>query len=375
MSKKIVIIVNKGNFFLSHRLNIAERAIREGYEVHLISDASKIDLEKIIRKGIKFHQVPFSRTFKNLFIEIKTLLLLFRILIRVKPQLIHNVTIKPIIYVNLVCKILHHKEIINSISGLGYIFVNKNIKNSILKFFILRLYKFFFNSKTVRVILQNEEEKNFLIRSNITHRNNLRLIPGAGVDTSKYRPPKKFVNKNIIVFAARMIKEKGAIELVQAANKLVQMNYNLKVILLGKVDNEYPTHIKESVINKWCEKSFIEWHGNVDNVIPYYQKASIVCMPSYYSEGVPKALIEAASIGKPIITSDMPGCRSIVKHNFNGILVEPRNIDSLVNAIKFLLDNPKVCEIYGLNGRKHAITTFDEKRIVDLTLGIYKEII
>ncbi len=375
MNKKIAIVVHKGNVFLSHRVNIAEKAIKEGYEVHVLTDASEAVAKEIKRKGIHFHQVPFSRTFRNIFFELKTLIYLFNIIRKLKPNLVHNVTIKPIIYVNLICKILRHKKIINSISGLGYIFVNKNLKNTILKFFVLQLYKFFFKSENVRIILQNIEEKKYLEKHNIDYKGNLRLVPGAGVNMSKYIPSKSFENKNIVVFAARMIREKGVEEVVNASEKLFKMNYNIKLILLGEVDEEYPTHIKKNLLKSWSKKNFIEWYGHVDNIIPFYQMATLVCMPSYYSEGVPKSLIEAAAIAKPIITTDMPGCRSIVKHNYNGLLVEPKNIASLVKSIKYLLDNPDICRTFGLNGRNYAKEMFDETKIVKLTLDIYNEII
>ena len=374
MTKKLAIVVNKANFFLSHRINIALSAQKEGYQVHLISDGMPDDISKITHKGIIFHQISFTRTYKNIFVEMRTIIELFLKYKKIKPYIIHHVTIKPIVYGNIVCKLINQKRIVNSISGLGYIFVNKNIRNKILKFFVLKLYKLFFNSESVRVILQNEEEKDFLLKNKVSNERSLRLVPGAGVNTSLFRPPDSFKNKNIIVFAARMIKEKGVEDLVNAVEKLHSMNYDLKLILLGGVDRDYPTHIKKTTLEKWNKKTFIDWYGHTDNVVSFYQIASIVCMPSYYSEGVPKSLIEAAAVGKPIITTDMPGCRSIVINEFNGLLVKPRNINELTNSIKYLLDNPNICSEFGKNGRTHALRTFDEKKIIDLTLSVYKEI-
>ena len=374
MKKKLAIVVNKANFFLSHRINIALSAQKEGYEVHLISDGMPDDISKITQKGIIFHQTYFSRTYKNIFVEMRTIIELFLKYKKIKPYIVHHVTIKPIVYGNIVCKLISQKRIVNSISGLGYIFVNKNFKNRILKFFVLKLYKLFFNSKSVRVIVQNEEEKGFLLKNKVSNEHNLRLVPGAGVNTSKFCPPDSFSNRNIIVFAARMIKEKGVEDLVNAVEKLHSMKYNLKLILLGDVDKDYPTHIRKTTLEKWDKKTFIDWHGHTDNVVNFYQIASIICMPSYYSEGVPKSLIEAAAVGKPIITTDMPGCRSIVKNKFNGLLVKPKNVNGLTSSIKYLLDNPKICSELGKNGRIHALRTFDEKRIINLTLSIYEEI-
>ena len=375
MPKRIVIVVNKADFFLSHRLNFAIELKQRGFQIHILSNGTINDIEKINNHGFKFHQLNFSRSVKNLFFEIKTIYNLYYLYKLIKPDVIHHVTIKPIIYGNIACKALGITKIINSISGLGYIFINSDIKNKIIKFIIIKMYKLFFSGDTKRVILQNQDEFNFLLENNISLRENLRLIPGAGVNTNIFKPSYNFSDDRCVVFAARMIKEKGAEELVQAIIRLNLENFDIKLVLLGNIDTEYPSHIKEETLKSWSENEFIKWHGYSNNVLSYYQKATIICMPSYYSEGVPKSLIEAASVGKPIITTDMPGCRAIVKNNFNGILVRPKNIDDIVEAIKFLILNPDKASLYGKNGRELVKQEFDEKIIVQSTINIYEELI
>jgi glycosyltransferase involved in cell wall biosynthesis len=375
MQKVIVIVVNKANFFLSHRLNFALELKKKGFQIHILSDGTNYDVEKIRNHGLFFHQINFSRVFNGLFFEIKTIWNLYFLYKSIKPDVIHHVTIKPIIYGNFICKVLGKKKIINSISGLGFLFIDKSIKSKFAKYFIIKMYKSFFKGASKRVILQNEDEYNFLLKNNISNRENLRLIPGAGVNTNIFKPSNEINENRNIVFAARMIKDKGAEELVEAVIKLNEEKFNISLILLGGIDKEYPSHIEEERLIKWSKNKFIKWLGHTNDILSYYQKAFIVCMPSYYSEGVPKSLIEAASVGKPIITTDMPGCRSIVKNNYNGILVRPKNIEDIVRAVKFFINNPDKVNQYGKNGRELVKQKFDEKIIVESTIKIYEELV
>jgi glycosyltransferase involved in cell wall biosynthesis len=375
-SKKLLIVVNEAWFFNSHRLSFALYAKQNGYDVHIAANGDEISELRIIESGLKFHNIPFKRSSTNIFVELFTLLKLIRLYINIKPVIVHHVTIKPIVYGSIAARLSSIPFVVNAISGLGFVFINTGFFASIRKNLISYFYKYMFNQNNVRVIFQNPDERNLLLNKNIVSKQYSSLIKGAGVNLDEFAP-----NFNLkeevptIVLSARMIWDKGIKEFVNAALILKERGAKAKFILVGAIDYDYPRFVEEEILQEWTNKGIVTWLGYRDNISEIYQKSSIVCMPSFYSEGIPKSLIEAAACGKPIVTTNMPGCREIVKNNFNGILVEPRDEKSLANALEILINDFDLRLEYGLNGRRMAEEEFGIERINRMTLNVYESLI
>ena len=212
-----------------------------------------------------------------------------------------------------------------------------------------------------------------LLSENIVNENNSYLIKGAGVDLDVFTPKQIFLEIPVVVLAARMIWDKGVREYVNAATILKDRGIKAKFLLVGGIDYGYPNFIKKEKLQEWNKNGIISWLGFCDNIHEIYQKSSIVCLPSFYSEGIPKSLIEAAACAKPIVTTDMPGCREIVKDGFNGILVPPKNDLLLANALETLINSPELRSNYGSNGLILVKKGFSSDTVNRMTLDLYRQ--
>jgi len=229
-----------------------------------------------------------------------------------------------------------------------------------------------FNRKNVRVIFQNPDERNLLLKNNIVSSKYSYLIKGAGVDLNIFSPKDNVLKVPVVVLAARMIWDKGVGEYIGAIKILKKRGVVAKFLLAGAVDYGYPRFIEKKQLQEWSDKGIVTWLGYCNNMHEVYQQSSIVCLPSFYSEGIPKSLIEAAACGRPIVTTDMPGCREIVKDNFNGLLVRPKDDLSLANALEILINSSDLRVRYGSNSRKIAEDGFGSDKINRMTVNVYK---
>jgi len=318
-STKLVFFVNCPNFFLSHRLELALRAKDDGHEVHVIAPKTGkyIDIQK---KGINFHEIKLIRSKFKLFSEISSMYRLNTLLNYIQPNIIHNVTIKPILYGTFVS--LFHKSIkvVNAISGFGYIFSTHSIKTQFLKFFLLIFFKILFLSKRVWVIVQNSDDRYILNSKKIIPESRIVLIKGSGVNLKEFPIQHKYPKEKNVVLMSRMLWDKGVGEFVEAAKSIQTKHSDINFFLVGDPDVNNPQNIDTKQLQTWHNSGVIKWIRHTNDQLEIFKMSTIVCLPSY-REGLPKVLLEAASCAKAIIATDVPGCREIVKHNINGILV------------------------------------------------------
>ena len=237
----------------------------------------------------------------------------------------------------------------------------------------MKAYHFSLNNKQSISIFQNPDDMALFNNNNIVSKKNCVIIPGCGVDYNKYKPTEKPDGIPIVIFPARIIGDKGANEFVEASRILKSKKINVRLVLVGKNDTQNPTNIKEEKIIEWANEGIIEWWGFSEDMVSIFAKASIICLPSY-REGLPRVLIEAASSGLPIITTDVPGCREIVKNNFNGILVQVKNSNAIADAIITLLKEPQLINYMGANGRKLAMNEFNEENFIKNSIKIYEDL-
>jgi glycosyltransferase involved in cell wall biosynthesis len=303
----------------------------------------------------------------------RTIRAIVRLLCSAKPDLIHNVTIKPVLYGSLVARILHSPATVNAISGMGYVFIAPGLKGRIERIPINLAYRVALAGSRTRVIFQNPDDIESFISNELVDEK-IALIRGSGVDVNKFVPAPEPPGIPVVMLASRLLIDKGVIEFIEAARLLRDWKISCRVVLVGDPDPGNPASIPEKELRSWEEQGWIEWWGyktEMERVLPL---ASVIVLPSY-REGLPKVLLEAAAVGRPIVATDVPGCREIVKDGENGLLVSPRDGSSLAYAIRRLVENPEERVRMGSVGREMVVNEFSTEKVVGRTLSIYEELL
>lgn len=371
LGKKLFIVVNVDWFFLSHRLPIAVAAINNGYDVTILAIEEEGKGDEIRSHGLRFIALPSTRGGTNIYSEFKLLRFLISIYRKEKPDIVHHVAIKPVLYGTIAARISGIPKIINAISGLGSLFLEESA--SITNKFVKLLYKYVLRSKSVAVIIQNNYDKEELMALSRLDQDQFCLIEGSGVELRKY--PYSIPNigeEIIIVLASRLLWDKGIAEFVNAAKEIkAKFRDKVKFILAGKLDPQNISAISRSQIANWEEEGLLEYVGFISDMYEFYKTSDIVVLPSY-REGLPKSLIEAMAVGRPIITTDVPGCNSVVINNVNGFLVKVKSVAPLVNALNKLILDTELRLRMGEEGRKLVVNRFSLKIVVDKTMNLYR---
>jgi len=373
-NKKLLFLVTEDWYFCSHRLSLACAAKNAGYDV-VVATHVQIHGEIITQKGLRILEIKMRRRSSGLVGELYALLDVIRIYKREQPDIVHHVALKPVL-VGSVAAIFYKKiKVVNAIAGLGFVFSSKRLSARLLKPVIMLSLRWLLNQKVSRVIVQNPDDFGLLIESMNIQRDKIALIRGAGVDISSFTYIPEPDGDVVVVLVARMLWDKGIAEYVEAVRRLKQRGLSFRAVLVGSPDDDNPASITTTQLEKWNEEGFVEWKGHVDNIASVWSNSHISILPSYYGEGVPKSLIEAAACGRPIVTTDMPGCREIVKHQVNGFLVPPRDVDSLASAISNLILDKTLRERMGRAGRERVEAEFSEDIVINKTLALYESLL
>lgn len=371
---RLLFLVNVDWFFLSHRLPIALAAKKAGMEVY-VAAADTGHGKTITASGLHFINIPFSRKGTGLFRELLLLPVILRLFLRLRPALVHNVTIKPVIYGSLVARLFSKTAVVNAITGMGFVFSADKKAGRLLRM-VKIAYRLALGKKRMRVIFQNESDRSIFLQHKLTSPEKTVLIRGSGVDCELFKPSEAIVDneKPIVLLASRMIRDKGVETFVEAAQIVKQECPQVRFVLAGMVDEGNPNAISAGCIRGWEEQGLVEWWGHRTDMAGVISRAAVVSLPSYYPEGVPKILIEAAASGKAIVTTNRPGCNDIVKDGVNGILVPEKDPKALAGALIKLLNNPDLRRRYGQEGRNIAVSGFSEDAVVKKTMALYKEV-
>ncbi|EEV7658269.1 glycosyltransferase family 4 protein [Escherichia coli] len=365
--KKILFIVNVDKFFISHRLPIALECIKNGYEVHLT--CAMTDSTSYLQKlGIITHPIPLSRAGISILNEINTCFHIYNTVKKIKPDIVHMVTVKPVAYGGVVCKLLKIKKRVASISGLGYAFIDQSIKAKIIKNIVVLLYRISLKNKNTSVIFQNLNDKDYFTNCGIIKKHQSVLIRGSGVDLVRYKVKPEPLGKPVVMLVSRLLYDKGIREFIDAV-RLVKQKIDFSAVLVGSIDAN-PNSAKENEIMQWQNEGIIEYWGYRDDIPEVLCQSNLVVLPSY-REGLPKCLIEAAACGRAVVTTDVPGCRDAIIPNVTGILVEVKDHITLANAIETLIINPELRHQMAVKGRELAEQVFDIDNVVKLHLEIY----
>ena len=376
--KKIIINLTEDWFFVSHFLGRAVDARKSGYDIYI--SCNETDKRKIIEKNkIKFFPLALDRRGVNPLYEFIIFLKYCYLFYKIKPDIIHNVGHKPIIYGSFAAKLLNIKSVINAPIGMGFVFSSNSIKAKLLKPILLFLFRLTLNThhgkdKENRVVFENSDDMNFFIRKKFVKKSDVKLIRGAGVKIDNNLKIKKKIKKNITVaLVARMLKDKGIFEFVEAAKILKKKNIKSRFLLVGDIDPKNPTSIKSDILKTWHKDQIIEWLGWIKNINKILFETDILCLPSY-REGLPKSLLEGAALGLPLVTTNTVGCREIVIDGLNGYLVPIKNSEKLAYAIEKLIIDEDLRFRMGKESFKMALSKFSAKIINSQTISLYNEL-
>lgn len=372
---RLLFIINVDWFFISHRLPIALRALEVGYEVHILCTITK-HADYLGDLGFIVHPFDFSRSGKNVIKEISCFYKLYQLVKNLKPDLVHLVTIKPVLYGGIIARILGVPGVVSAISGLGFLFVEREgVKTRFLRSAALILYRFAMGHPNQRVIFQNPTDMNTLVNTGSVQKNKTKMIRGSGVNLFDYPMRGEPDGIPVIIMASRLLKDKGVYEFVAAARIIKEKGINAKFQLVGESDPGNPESVAEDALQAWKIDGIVECLGYRSDIAELFSLAHIVTLPSYYREGLPKVLIEAATCGRPVITTDEPGCRDAIEPGVSGVLVPARDAMALAEAIEDLLSHDERRRKMGYAGRNLAEREFSIENVVANHLDIYRELL
>ena len=367
---KILFFANTGWYLYNFRLPLLKALKQRGDELVLISPPDQY-INKLQSAGFRWLPLPFARGGINPFRDAVALVQLIALYSRERPDLVHHFTVKCVIYGTFAARILGIKGIVNAITGLGSVFSDGSVVRRWVQELVRILYKLALPGTVV--IFQNEDDKGLFIKRGIVDPGHTRVIRGSGVDLNQFTPKQESDSVPLIILPARLLWNKGVGEFVQAA-RLLKPETSARFALVGELGEDNPAGIGGEQVESWIGENIIEWWGWIEDMASVYKQAHIVCLPSY-REGIPRTLIEAAASGRAIVTTDVPGCREVVRHEINGLLVPAKDFRALADSLAYLIANPQVRKKMGLAGRMIVQEHFSTDRIVRETVEIYQDLV
>lgn len=369
-SPRLLIVVNDAAFFLSHRLALALGARDAGFDVHVATPRDEASA-RIESAGLSFHAIPLSRRGTSPSAELRTIAALVALYRELRPDIVHHVTAKPILYGGLAARIARVPAVVNAVSGLGYVFISERARERALREAIRATYRVVTSHPNCAVIFQNMDDRRVFGDAIRTSR--VVMIPGSGVDLTTFRPTPLPDGTPLVVLPSRMLWDKGVGEFVEAARLLKSRGVSARFALVGGVDPGNPAGVPRERIDEWTKEGVVEWWGMRADMPEVLASATIVCLPSY-REGMPKALLEACASGRPIVTTDVPGCRDALTGGDYGVLVAARDATCLADALGMLLaDRPRL-ERMASSATANA-PTFAVERVLETTIDLYRSLL
>jgi len=369
---RIVYLVTEDWVFVSHRLPIARAARDAGFDVVVATRVAQHGAA-IEAEGFTLVALPWSRRSRNPFRELATLAHLVALYRRLKPTIVHHVAVKPALIGSLAARIAGVPNVVNAITGLGYVFSSTSPRARLLRPIVRWGFRLLLKRGDSRIVVQNPDDGAALARECAIEPGRIRLIRGSGVDLDRFQATPEPVSGTIrATLASRMIWDKGIGDLVEAARILKRRGAAVTAILAGKPDPDNPASIPESRLRAWHEEGIVEWRGFVADMPGLWAESHIAVLPSFYGEGVPKCLIEAAACARPIVAADGPGLREIVRDGENGLLVPARDPEALADAVGRLAAEAGERVRMGAAGRRLAETGFGDRQVAAETLALYR---
>jgi glycosyltransferase involved in cell wall biosynthesis len=330
---------------------------------------------QIVAEGFPHHAVPVRRGTLAPWTELEAVRALLALYRAVAPDVVHHVTLKPVLYGTLAARLAGVPAVVNAIAGLGYLYgEDGGAKQKVLRATFSSIARAVFRHPRMRFIFQNPEDREVFVATGLARAEHSELIRGSGVDTAVFRPAPEPDTAPMVVLASRLLWDKGVGDFVDAARRLKAEGVAARFALVGEPDPRNPRTVPASQLEAWRDEGVVEWWGHRGDMPAVLAGAHVVTLPSVYREGVPKVLIEAASCGRPLVTTDMPGCREICRHELNGLLVPPRDPAALAAALGRLIADGELRRSYGASGRALVQREFAVEQVIERTLAVYRDV-
>lgn len=373
--RRVLIVVNVDWFFLSHRLPVATAAREAGASV-TIATADSGRMDDIRALNFEVVALPFTRKGQAPWREALTVLALLKLYLRLRPDVVHHVTIKPVLYGGLVARVvLRRSVVVNAISGLGFAFSEDRRARRVGQVVRL-LYRRALRNPRSRTIFQNPDDLRRFVDQGMLHLGQTALIRGSGVDCEVFRPPlEPPAGPPVVLLASRLLWEKGVGDFVEAARQVRDTRPEVRFVLAGRPDDGNVTSVTARELQAWVDEGAVEWLGHCAQMADLLRTATVYCLPTYYPEGVPKALLEAGATGLALVATNVAGCREVVLDGYTGLLVPPRDPPALAAAIRRLLDDPELSLQLGRAARARVEQEFSEPLVVAQTMRLYADLL
>ncbi len=378
--KRVLVVEGHPKYFVSHRLPWARAASEAGYEVH-VTALKTGDGDLVRAEGFQYHDLAEQDRGKNPGAEFRFLYRLYRLLRALQPDLVHFITLRSVLYGALPVRLVGVPAVLNSVTGLGFLFSENTWSVQVLRWGIMQFLRFALRHPNQITTFQNPDDAEIFVSRGVVPEEQTAVTPGSGVDPSRFGYVGETAIENgqvpIVMLPTRLLWHKGVEVFVDAARHLKDTGIDARFTMVGDTDPENPGAVSKAQIETWTADGPVEWWGRqAPSEMPsVLQQAHIVCLPSHYREGVPKVLIEAASCGRPIVTTDVPGCREIVNHDETGYLVAPKDVKGLARRIRELLDDPDLRREMGRNGRLRVENNFTAAQVANTIVECYDRLL
>lgn len=380
---KVLLFANTEWYLYNFRRSLAFALCDAGHEVLLVSPPGPYGA-KLQAMGFRWMAAPMERLSLNPWRELALINWLRRLVRDEQIDLVHGFTIKCAVYGSLAARAASRgpgvPARVNAVAGMGYVFTSDDLKARVLRPVVRTLLKLALGGKGARLVLQNPDDVALFEKARLVQPEQIRLIPGSGVNCERFAPQPASQKLSAgdgrmrVVLPARMLWDKGLAEYVEAARQLRAQGRDIVCLLAGDPDPGNPAAVPDATIRGWEAEGLVRWLGHVDDMPALFASVDVVALPSY-REGLPKGLIEAGASGLPLITTDVPGCRAVVTHEVDGLLVPVKDGQALAQAIARLQDDPELRQRLGRAAREKALREYDERLIVNRTLQVYGEIV
>ena len=378
--KRILVVEGHPKYFVSHRLPWARAAREAGYEIH-VTALKTGDGDRVREEGFRYHDLAEQDRSKNPATELRFLYRLYRLLCALEPDLVHFITLRAVLYGALPVRLARVPAVLNSVTGLGFLFSEDTWSVRALRWGIMRFLTYALRHPNQITTFQNPDDAEIFVSRGVVPKERTAVTPGSGVDPDRFEYADGTAVENgqvpIVMLPTRLLWHKGVGVFVDAARRLRENGADAKFALVGDTDPENPGAVPRAQIEAWDDEGPTEWWGRQppSEMPSVLGQAHVVCLPSHYREGVPKVLIEAASCGRPIVTTDVPGCREIVNHEDTGFLVPPEDAEELARRIRQLLDDPDLRREMGRNGRSRVEENFTAQQVAGTIVECYDQLL
>ena len=371
---RLLLLLNDEKYFQVHRLDHARAAKAAGMEV-LVATHLETDGRWIEKEGFQYLPSPFVKGIRHPLKDLSAVVRLARLYRRAKPDIVHHFAMKPILYGSWAARLAGVHAVTNTFAGLGTIYAKNGLITRVLRAGVTAGLRSALAIRNSRVLFENQADRERMVQAKVVQSERTAVVGGTGVDVEKFRPKAEAEGVPVVLLACRMLWDKGVGDFVQAARFLKEQEVPARFVLVGTPDPDNPSSISKGQLLSWQRDGAIEWWGYRDDMPDVLASSHIVALPTFYGEGLPRILLEAAACGKPIIATNIPGCAEVVRSGSNGLLIPPKHPHALAEAMKALIQNPSLRRTMGEKGRDIVMREFSVPSVSGQVLAIYRELL